>query len=71
MNMEKLYSDTIHSLNELYRQKYKGLITFSEFADEQQMILLSFSNGIKESVHEKIEESIQESYLLKIESELQ
>jgi len=69
--MEEIYNSTITRLNNLYSQKYRGLITFSEFASEQQMALLDFSIGIKEKVHEKIEEDIQESYLLKIESELQ
>jgi hypothetical protein len=68
--MENLYKDSVDSLNELYRQKYRGLITYTEFANEQQMILLRFSNGIKKSVHEKIEEDVQEAHLLKIESEL-
>jgi hypothetical protein len=35
------------------------------------MILLEFSNLIKESVHQKIDEDIEEAYLLRIESELQ
>jgi hypothetical protein len=47
------------------------LITFTEFANQQQMVLLEFSNNIKHSVHQKIDEDIQESYLLKVESELQ
>lgn len=71
MNMEEVYDNTITSLNELYRQKYKGLITYIEFANQQQMVLLEFSNNIKHSVHQKIDEDIQEAYLLKIESELQ
>ena len=71
MNMENLYTDSVDSLNELYRQKYKGLITYTEFANQQQMVLLRFSNGIKKSVYEQISEDIQESHLLKIESELE
>ena len=71
MTMEQIYDNVITSLNELYRQKYKGLIAFTEFYNEQQMILLEFSNLIKESVHQKIDEDIEEAYLLRIESELQ
>lgn len=71
MNMEEVYDNTITSLNELYRQKYKGLITYIEFANQQQIVLLQFSNLIKESVHQKIDEDIEEAYLLRIESELQ
>jgi hypothetical protein len=71
MTMEEVYDNVITSLNELYRQKYKGLITYIEFANQQQMVLLEFSNNIKHSVHQKIDEDIQEAYLLKIESELQ
>ena len=70
MNMENLYKDSVDSLNELYKQKYNGLITFTEFANQQQVVLLKFSNGIKKSVYEKIEEDVQEAHLLKIESEL-
>jgi hypothetical protein len=47
------------------------LITYTEFANQQQMVLLRFSNGIKKSVYEKIEEDVQEAYLLNIESELE
>jgi hypothetical protein len=68
--MENLYKDSVDSLNELYKQKYNGLITFTEFANQQQVVLLKFSNGIKKSVYEKIEEDVQEAHLLKIESEL-
>jgi hypothetical protein len=71
MNMEDVYRNTTDRLNKLYRQKYKGLIAFTEFYNEQQMILLEFSNLIKESVHQKIDEDIEEAYLLRIESELQ
>lgn len=69
--MEELYEETKYSLNELYRQKYKGLITVTEFAMQQELVLLTFSNGIKKSINEKIEEYIQEKELLKVESELQ
>jgi|APGre2960657373_1045057.scaffolds.fasta_scaffold04511_7 hypothetical protein len=71
MNMEDVYRNTTDRLNKLYSQKYKGLIAFTEFYNEQQMILLEFSNLIKESVHQKIDEDIEEAYLLRIESELQ
>jgi len=52
-------------------QKNRGLITSSEFYVEQQMILISFSNEIKDKLAEKIKEDIEEKHLLKIESELQ
>jgi RNA-binding protein YhbY len=52
-------------------QKNRGLITHLEFYAEQQMILLAFSNGIKDNLTEKIKEDIEEKHLLKIESELQ
>lgn len=71
MTMEEVYDNTITSLNELYRQKYKGLITYIEFANQQQMVLLEFSKNIKDKFAERLIESIEESKLLKIESELQ
>lgn len=71
MNMEEVYDNAITSLNELYRQKYKGLITYIEFANQQQIVLLGFSNNIKKFIYEQISEDIQEKQLLKIESELE
>jgi|694.fasta_scaffold21306_8 hypothetical protein len=71
MTMEEIYDNTITSLNELYRQKYKGLITYIEFANQQQIVLLEFSKNIKDKFAERLIESIEESKLLKIESELQ
>jgi hypothetical protein len=71
MTMEEIYDNVITSLNELYRQKYKGLITFTEFANQQQIVLLEFSKNIKDKFAERLIESIEESKLLKIESELQ
>ena len=68
--MQEVYDNAITSLNELYRQKYKGLITYIDFANEQQMILLRFSNNLKKFIYEQISEDIQEKQLLKIESEL-
>ena len=70
MTMQEVYDNAITSLNELYRQKYKGLITYIDFANEQQMILLRFSNNLKKFIYEQISEDIQEKQLLKIESEL-
>ena len=70
MTMQKVYDNAITSLNELYRQKYKGLINYIDFANEQQMILLRFSNNLKKFIYEQISEDIQEKQLLKIESEL-
>ena len=71
MNMEEVYDNAITSLNELYRQKYRGLITYIEFANQQQIVLLEFSKNIKDKFAERLIESIEESKLLKIESELQ
>ena len=71
MTMEEVYDNAITSLNELYRQKYKGLITYIEFANQQQIVLLEFSNNIKKFIYEQISEDIQEKQLLKIESELE
>jgi hypothetical protein len=71
MTMEEIYDNTITSLNELYRQKYKGLITYIEFANQQQIVLLEFSKNIKDKFAERLIESIEENKLLKIESELQ
>jgi hypothetical protein len=71
MTMEEVYDNVITSLNELYRQKYKGLITYIEFANQQQIVLLQFSNGIKDNFTKKLIEDIEEKHLLKIESELQ
>ena len=69
--MEEVYDNVITSLNELYRQKYKGLITYIEFANQQQIVLLEFSKGIKNNFTKKLIEDIEEKHLLKIESELQ
>lgn len=69
--MEEVYDNVITSLNELYRQKYKGLITYIEFANQQQIVLLEFSKGIKDNFTKKLIEDIEEKHLLKIESELQ
>lgn len=71
MNIEEVYDNVITSLNELYRQKYKGLITYIEFANQQQIVLLEFSKGIKDNFTKKLIEDIEEKHLLKIESELQ
>jgi hypothetical protein len=71
MTMEEVYDNVITSLNELYRQKYKGLITYIEFANQQQIVLLEFSKGIKNNFTKKLIEDIEEKHLLKIESELQ
>lgn len=71
MNMESLYYYISNRLDRLYMQKNRGLITPSEFYVEQQMILISFSNEIKDKLAEKIKEDIEEKHLLKIESELQ
>jgi len=71
MNMESLYYYISNRLDRLYMQKNRGLITSSEFYVEQQMILISFSNEIKDKLAEKIKEDIEEKHLLKIESELQ
>lgn len=71
MTMEEVYDNVITSLNELYRQKYKGLITYIEFANQQQIVLLEFSKGIKDNFTKKLIEDIEEKHLLKIESELQ
>jgi hypothetical protein len=71
MNMESLYYYISNRLNRLYMQKNRGLITHLEFYAEQQMILLAFSNGIKDNLTEKIKQDIEENHLLKIESELQ
>ena len=71
MNIEEVYENVITSLNELYRQKYKGLITYIEFANQQQIVLLEFSKGIKDNFTKKLIEDIEEKHLLKIESELQ
>lgn len=70
MNIAEVYDKTNTRLNELYRQKYKGLITYIEFANEQAMILLEFSNSIKKYTYQQIIEDIEEKQLLKIESEL-
>ena len=71
MTMEEVYDNVITSLNELYRQKYKGLITYIEFANQQQIVLLEFSKGIKNNFTKKLIEDLEEKHLLKIESELQ
>lgn len=71
MTMEEVYDNAITSLNELYRQKYKGLITYIEFANQQQIVLLEFSNNIKKFIYEQISEDIEQENLLKYESELQ
>lgn len=71
MNMESLYYYTSNRLNRLYMQKNRGLLTPNEFHTEQQMILLNFSNGIKDNFTKKLIEDIEEKHLLKIESELQ
>ena len=52
-------------------QKNRGLITPNEFYAEQQMILLDFSNSIKDNLTKKLVEDIEEKHLLKIESELE
>lgn len=71
MTMEEVYDNAITSLNELYRQKYRGLITYIEFANQQQIVLLEFSKGIKDNFAKRLIEDIEEKKLLKIESELQ
>jgi hypothetical protein len=71
MNMEEVYNNTIHRLNKIYKYKYNGSISYIDFNDEMQMILLGFSNNIKKFIYEQISEDIQESHLLKIESELE
>jgi hypothetical protein len=60
MTMEEVYDNVITSLNELYRQKYKGLITYIEFANQQQIVLLEFSKGIKNNFTKKLIEDIEE-----------
>ena len=71
MRIESLYYYTSNRLNRLYMQKQRGLITPNEFYAEQQMILLEFSNGIKDNFAKRLIEDIEEKNLLKIESELQ
>ena len=71
MNMEEVYNNTIDRLTKIYRQKYNGSISYIDFSNEIQMILLGFSNNIKKFIYEQISEDIQEKQLLKIESELQ
>jgi hypothetical protein len=71
MNMEEVYNNTIDRLNKIYRYKYNGSISYIDFNDEMQMILLGFSNNIKKFIYEQISEDIQEKQLLKIESELE
>lgn len=71
MNMEEVYNNTIDRLNKIYRQKYNGSISYIDFSNEIQMILLGFSNNIKKFIYEQISEDIQEKQLLKIESELE
>ena len=70
MRIESLYYYTSNRLNRLYMQKQRGLITPQEFYAEQQMILLEFSNGIKDNFAKRLIEDIEEKNLLKIESEL-
>ena len=69
--MEEVYNNTIDRLNKIYRQKYNGSISYIDFSNEIQMILLQFSNGIKDNFAKKLIEDIEEKHLLKIESELQ
>jgi hypothetical protein len=69
--MEEVYNNTIDRLNKIYRYKYNGSISYIDFNDEMQMILLGFSNNIKKFIYEQISEDIQEKQLLKIESELE
>ena len=69
--MEEVYNNTIDRLNKIYRQKYNGSISYIDFSNEIQMILLGFSNNIKKFIYEQISEDIQEKQLLKIESELE
>ncbi len=71
MNMEEVYNNTIDRLNKIYKYKYNGSISYIDFNDEMQMILLGFSNNIKKFIYQQISEDIQEKQLLKIESELQ
>jgi hypothetical protein len=71
MNMEEVYNNTIDRLTKIYRQKYNGSISYIDFSNEIQMILLGFSNNIKKFIYEQISEDIQEKQLLKIESELE
>ena len=71
MNVEEVYNNTIDRLTKIYRQKYNGSISYIDFSNEIQMILLGFSNNIKKFIYEQISEDIQEKQLLKIESELQ
>jgi hypothetical protein len=71
MNMEEVYNNTIDRLNKIYKYKYNGSISYIDFNDEMQMILLGFSNNIKKFIYEQISEDIQEKQLLKIESELE
>jgi hypothetical protein len=70
MTMENVYNNTTDRLNKIYKQKYNGSISYIEFHNEMQMILLGFSNNIKKFIYEQISEDIQEAQLLKIESEL-
>lgn len=69
--MEEVYNNTIDRLTKIYRQKYNGSISYIDFSNEIQMILLGFSNNIKKFIYEQISEDIQEKQLLKIESELE
>lgn len=69
--MEEVYDNTIDRLTKIYRQKYNGSISYIDFSNEIQMILLGFSNNIKKFIYEQISEDIQEKQLLKIESELE
>ena len=69
--MEEVYNNTIDRLNKIYKYKYNGSISYIDFNDEMQMILLGFSNNIKKFIYEQISEDIQEKQLLKIESELE
>ena len=71
MNVEEVYNNTIDRLTKIYRQKYNGSISYIDFSNEIQMILLGFSNNIKKFIYEQISEDIQEKQLLKIESELE
>ena len=71
MTMEEVYNNTIDRLTKIYRQKYNGSISYIDFSNEIQMILLGFSNNIKKFIYEQISEDIEEKKLLKIESELQ
>lgn len=71
MSMEDVYNYTTHRLDKIYRQKCQGSISYIDFNNEMQMILISFSNNIKKFIYEQISEDIAQENLLRIESELE